>query len=436
MAHQPSPLNALAFYHQNGFVPAFEQASRFAGVNGRVATLPDIISARLNTPPAKNLGTFNSRNPSPWDQYFTTMSAEYVGLTKTGAKVIIVAHGVGPMSTSKGVVAAYRYQFSDKTRNRRGGRISRTEFLKLESGAYGDVSVIDFDSYTRRRQYPFISMLSSHEAMNDPLLLARLGPQAKKYLRRHTALARRWHKQEHPEAIVEHPKIIAVRDESNCPYQHVKIDEDLALGHLLSIAQIVNLHGREGDHPVTHWCCDVTGHGWNDGTRLVGVRAGEVTNIFRGPDAHELLRKKWSSLMEPSGLELTESGSYVLTKLSDGTWFTQVDKTGGAMDTGEPEFKVTSIEPIGKPVQFSTPVSHYHGFFKYHKREALAALPKGANAYALVGDPDNVWEDGNPVRQVCMIQPYRVIVDTTQRLIREAVLENDYDRLMRLYDAP
>jgi hypothetical protein len=436
MAIQPSSLNAVAFYHQNGFVPAFEQASKFAGSYGRVATLPDIISARLNTPPAKELGTFNSRNPSPWDQYFTTMSAEYVGLTKTGAKVIIVAHGVGPMATSKGVVEAYRYHFSDKTRSRRGGRISRSEFLKLESGAYGDVSVIDFESYTRRRQYPFISALRSNEAMDDPLVLARLGPQAKKYLRRHTALARRWHKQEHPQAIIEHPFIMTMRDESNCPYQHVKIDEDLALAHLLSIGQIANVHGWEGDHPVTHWSCDVTGHGWHDGTRLVGVRTGEVANIFRGPDAHQLLRKKWSILMELSGIESTESGSYVLTKMSDDTWFTQVDKVGGAMDTGEPEFKVISIEPIGKPVKFSTPVCHYHGFFKYHKCEALAALPEGANAYVLVGNPANIYEDGNPVRQVCMIQPYRVVVDMTQRLARESNLINDYDRLMRLYETP
>ncbi|MEK7512280.1 MAG: hypothetical protein AAB575_04705, partial [Patescibacteria group bacterium] len=137
--------SAMAFYNPNGFVPAFKQAKAFAGKDGRVATLPDILEARLATKPGEY----------PWESYFTTMSAEYVGLSKAGNPIAIVAHGVGPMSTLDGVLVAYSHEFNDKERNQRGGRISQEEFLKLESGAYGEVTIVDLVATWNRRIYQF-----------------------------------------------------------------------------------------------------------------------------------------------------------------------------------------------------------------------------------------------------------------------------------------
>jgi hypothetical protein len=169
---------------------------------------------------------------------------------------------------------------------------------------------------------------------------------------------------------------------------------------------------------------------------LIGVREGSITGVGKGPDPYRLLRSNWKQLMEPSGIKAPFPGAFhVLTQLTDETWFTQVDKMGDGMDNGEPEFLVTSIKPIGEPVQFFTDVRHYHGFFKYAKSEVRAVMPPGANAYALVGDPENVWEGGNPVKQTCMAQPYRVEIDHTRRLVREKTLANNYERMMELMKA-
>jgi hypothetical protein len=140
--------------------------------------------------------------------------------------------------------------------------------------------------------------------------------------------------------------------------------------------------------------------------------------------------------MEPSGNKRLLPGNfYTLIQLPDGTWFTQDHKSGGAMDNGEPEYLVTSIEPVGEPVQFFTDIHHYYGFFKYAKSEVRAVVPKGANAFVLVGDPTNIWKNGNPVKQTCMVQPYKVEIDHTRRLVLQKVLANDYERMMELMKA-
>lgn len=130
-----SSIGAMGFYHQDGFVSAWNQAKKFAQDDGKIATLPDIVEARLATYP----------NSVAWSNYYTTMTAEYFGLSRGGNKILIVAHSVGPMSTLDGVLKAYGFEFKDKDRNRRGGRIARSEFLKLESGYYGKVEVVEFE---------------------------------------------------------------------------------------------------------------------------------------------------------------------------------------------------------------------------------------------------------------------------------------------------
>ena len=102
------------------------------------------------------------------------------------------------------------------------------------------------------------------------------------------------------------------------------------------------------------------------------------------------------------------------------------------MDTGEPEFHVISLEKIGKPVKFTTTIGGYRGFFKYDIKEVEAIAPRGADVYTLAGDIEIISHEGNPEYHRVPVQFYRAEVDTSQRLIREDELCNDYKTLMKL----
>ncbi len=427
---------AMAFYHDKGFVSAYKQASKYAGKNGHIGTLLDWVDFRLGIGPYKEFGYHDPENPTPWDQYYTTMSAEYVGYGKEGLKILIVAHGIGPMSTLDGVLAAYSWHYNDKSRNREGGRISAEEFLKLESGYYGDVEIVDLEDYIRTREYPFIAHLHSSEAMNDPVLRARLGPKAVDYIKCHRAYAIKFHEQVHHKRNtlrIDNPYIIDVRGPASYWVDRYKIEDGMACAHLLSVGGISTSHHRS-EYNVPSWMSDIHVHEWYDGVRLIGVREGDITSIGKGPDPYHLLRTHWQELLVPSGNKRPLPGNfYTLMKLPDGTWFVQCHKPGAAMDNGEPEYLVTSIEPIGEPVSLYTDIHHYHGFFKYAKSEVRRVVePLGANAFALVGDPSNIWKDGNPVQQTCLVQAYRINIDHTRRLVSQDELGSDYERMMEL----
>ncbi len=421
----------MAFYHEKGFVPAFQQAIKFAGKDGRIGTMPDVIAARLVTAPYKEPGMIDVSNSTPWDRYYTTLTAEYFGLL-AGRTSIIVAHGIGPMSTLQGILDAYRYEFDDKSRNRRGGRISQEEFEKLARGEYGDVSIIDYEEYRNRwgdRHYRApTGYRRASDASRDALLIARLGPQAHEYITRHAALAREYYQKE-ARLVVADPYIIDVGEPGNLPYWCRQIEPGLAFAHLTSIGCITLVHHQNGLQ-LPSWTCDVDPHEWWNGVRLLGVRSGTVSEVIDGPDARNLLRKHWQELFEPSDLDRAPDGLFVLMQMPDKTWFTQVPKKGASADSYEPEFRVTSIEKVGELARFYTASNYPVPIFRYDLREAQAVLPKEANAYELVGDPTRTGGAGS--QETCLVQGYRIEIDHTQRLVRQDVLANDYDRMMQL----
>ena len=423
----------MAFYHEKGFVPAFQQASKFAGKVGHVGTMPDVIAARLATPPYKELGMSDPSNPTPWDRYYTTLTAEYFGFLG-GRTSIIVAHGVGPMSTLQGVLDAYRYQFDDKSRNHRGGRISQSEFEKLASNEYGDVSIIDYEEYRNRfgdGQFRApTGYRRASEASRDPLLVARLGQRAHEYIARHAALAREYY-QKQASLVIADPYILDVSDPNNLPYWCREVEKGLAFAHLTSIGGIGLVHHENGMR-LPSWACDVGIHEWWDGVRLLGARDGSAGTITDGPDAYILLRKHWKKLFESSGLKHVPNGIFVLMQMPDKTWFTQIPKKGASADTYEPEFRVTSMEKVGGLERFYTNSNYPVPIFRYDRREAQAVLPKEANAYELVGDPAKTG--GADSKETCLVQGYRVKVDYTKYLMRQDKLANDYDRMMQLLE--
>ena len=174
---------AMSFFHHDGLVPAFRQAEGWAGYDGRIATLPDIVAALMSTNPTDG----------EWSSYYTTLSAEYVGLNRDGNRKIVIAHGIGPMADLGGIKKAYSWQYKKKAGP--GGRITQEEFWDLLDGKYGKVAVVDFDEYIQFRQYPFIAVELASEAKVNPLLKARLGPQTEDYIEKIAEYARRYYRQ-------------------------------------------------------------------------------------------------------------------------------------------------------------------------------------------------------------------------------------------------
>lgn len=443
--------HAMAFYHKDGLPAAWLQAIKFAGVGGRIATMPDIVAARIETKPGD----------TPWETYFTTTTAEYFGKSRKGKFILIVAHGVGPMSTLDGIRKAYSWEYKDKTRSHRGGRITEQEFYDLEDGKFGEVSIIDIVEYCARYEYPFIQHLRLSQALTDPVLKARFGPETEKYLLTHAEYSRAWHREQagldpgNRYNIPDHvhqpflerrrdqhlqdgadnsdPFILGLDGAANCSYGcpkygFRKLEDGYALAHLVSTGSLCHSTHGGGESLILDTSC----HEWWNGVRLVGIQAGGSIRqgLHRGPDVEKLLRKNWQDLLVWTN-STEEIGFRALVKIGE-RWFTQYPKQGDGMDTWEPEYVVTFMEEVGLPVQFRTTVGGYHGFFKFGMNEVQAIAPPTANAYFFVGDPTNEWHEGNPTHQVAMVQFYRITADPTKRMMRSDQLCHDFDTLMRL----
>jgi hypothetical protein len=426
----------MAFYNPNGFVPAFKQAKSFAGKDGHVATLPDIVEARLVTTPGE----------APWENYFTTMSAEYVGLSRAGNPIAIVAHGIGPMATLDGVLAVYSHEFNDKGRNHRGGHIPQEVFLKLESGHFGEVSVVDLVATWNRRPYQFSNhAITRKEISEEPLWQARLGAKWLEYCRRHESIADAWY-EERGEKTLFLPCIIAMDDASNCSYSTRQMFDHwmgatpgTAIAHLLSIGHLAHaVHEYyESDYGKREQryslACDVSCHEWWNGVRLLGIKYGAAIRVHPGlPDYVELVKTQLEKLwrMNPKGARETTCGFWHLVKIGT-QFFTDYPKQGERMDNYEPEFLVTKIQRVGEPRQFRTTIGGYHGFFKYGTDEVQHITPAEANAYT-VGDVKIECKGGNPTHHVADVTFYGVEVDTTRRLIRMGDIYHDFDLMMSL----
>ncbi|MEI6835683.1 MAG: hypothetical protein WCK59_02520 [Candidatus Falkowbacteria bacterium] len=446
MTTEKNEPNAMAFYHRDGLTAAWQQAMMFAEKDGRIATMPDIVAARLQA----------KHSDSVWDKYYTTLTAEYVGYSRGGNLVLVVAHGIGPMATLEGIQKAYSWQYNDKSRNRRGGRITEKEFLDLVDGKFGEVYIVDLKKYLSKYfyEYPFIQILTATQAASDPVLNARFGPQCQEYIQRHTAEARAWHREQagldpenkynFPEekhqrfvdnrrelhlvygAENSNPYIIGVKDESNCSYKHQPIEKGYALAHLISTSGLCHLHHENKESLVL----DVSCHSWSDGTRLVGIKAGGGDNItiYDGPDPDQLLKRYWSKLWQPVS-EHSSAGFCRLVNIGS-QHFAQYQKNGNEVDNSEPEYMVKTMEKIGEPVLFRTEILGYYGFFRYDVNAVKAIAPPMANAYKFTTNSENEWHDGNPTHQTAMVQFYKIEADTTKRLIRVDQLARDYHLMM------
>lgn len=434
---------AMAFYHGDGFVPSYEDAKKFAGNEGRVATLPDIIRARLAT----------GLDSTPWVRYFTTNSSEFVGRSKGGRLIAIVAHGVGPMADKTGIMKAYAHSYQAKNTRVEGGRITLDEFRKLEDGFYGKVYVVDLEEYLDRYEFSFLSILRYSEAECDPMVRARLGGWYKEYLDFHLEYARKWHAEEsqkdpenryglagHEEYCVRRramhrefakpysdPFLISIKDGPLYRFFDRIAEPGLAFANLLSIGQLQSMNHEQHRSLVT----DVSCHSWNDGTRFVGVNTPErFQNIHPGPDDVEgLIEQNWESLLEPANEK--PFGFYQVMEYA-GRYFTHYGKKGDSMSTYTPEYLIEDITPVGEVQVFRTEIGGHYVFFRFDMKEIKRIAPPEANAFMFKGEPEIEMENGNAKYHTAPIQFYKISGSSKFRLPRPEKVRGNYELLMKL----
>lgn len=416
-------INALGFYHEHGMVPAWKLASDFSGKNGRIATIPDIMDARIN----------HDHENFVWNTYFTTLSAEYVGIGRNGNLILIVAHGVGPMSTLNGIQKAYSYSYNDTDRRKKGGRITQEEFLNLEAGKYGKVEVVNLENYLHSREYPFMAAIPESKEELDPVVRARLGNRYVEYIMRCRLNSAIWRNDpSESKDNRQNLQTLTMRD-GDVYYFHSRPEKGLAFAHLLSLGCISNMH-HDGGISLIH---DISCHDWTDGTRLVGIREpGQIIDIHPGFNYRQAVRNPKSR--EALVIEAEErplARMSIIEEVADGIWFTQTEKIGARMNTGILEYLVRSFEPVGEQTTFRTTIGGSRGFVKYDLSEVKAVAPKGANAYRFIG-ASIIWEGGNPEYHDVLVQFYRIEVDTSQRIMREDEVNKDarlLESLISLY---
>lgn len=463
----------VAFYHRDGLVAAWNFAERYAGTSGHVATLPDIVELRLGAKP----GT----KDSPWETWYTSASAEYVGVGADGRVKIIVAHGVGPMSTIDDIKTAYKWEWGDKTRHNNGGRITAQQFLDLESGKHGEVKIVDAADFIRSdgnlvRKFDIASVnvldfqeyldamglvdgynvfyryLTAPDALRDPLIRMRLGSEAYCYLMKHERIAKTYHAKERPNAGYrwaqgfddrDHPYITKVEKASNCAYtlpneavlkatgkwvDEPRVPEEgYALAHLLDIDALMRAHTVEVGVMLMS---SPNVHEWWNGAKFIAMPDGVVMNkgLDQGPDPDRMIHEHWEHFMSPVEEGYAPITPYLL-KYAHDEWFACYPKkfpNDQCMDDGDVEFHVRSVRRLGDDGRFTTDEMF---FLRYELAQVQALMPKEANAYEIV---DISGKDQNGLTTVT-VRFYEADVDTSRRLPRTDEIARDYERLMEVY---
>lgn len=392
-------IGAMQFYSES-LRDSYGFAKQFAGEDGHIATLPELITARAQTP----------MDSVAWSNYYTTASSEYFGTSRGGTDIVIVAHGNGPLCDITSIKAAY------KTGKRRfgDGTISNKIFRGLENGDYGPVEIIDFKKVRKTYANPWFTYVTLEQAGNDPLLKARLGAS--------------WR------TVIETLEVETLRDYGvgiNIPtiisdglfgYWNSTHRPSKPYAHLLSMSRVCTMHA-EGRVFISF---DVKPHANTDSTRFVGVRKdASPVDIHRGP---EILHEQIEKLTLPC-IRDTPLPRMMALKEFPGGWFSCTPKEGEAVDTGWPEHPVTQMKTVEPASKLRVPRSH---FLKYDIAEIIWGAPQEANAYYL-SDVQQVTH--NDLAALEATVHYCVAtVDETRKCITQGELKGDFDLQMFLLE--
>lgn len=398
---------------QEKFVNSLFFASRVAEkLKTNVATFPDLIRIRANI----------KEDGKAWNSWFTPFTTLYLGMYKK-KRIIVVAHHLGPLSTEQRLLewsqSGIKDEGSDREKYGQAGlpKVTQKEFTDLVEGKYGEVTVIDFETY----QQGFSSHLSGEhiiasDALIDPLLRALFGAEMEKFVEKHLAISTAYALAEKKDVHAE-KKIfqLGIRDrygwhlflKEKCDFPDEQpIGLFITLGcpasymnQDLSVSTEIRVHDDLGLAKFV----------------VLGDLAGDVENINFSPEKH------WKQCLVKS--EEVAPDFFVLIKKGN-KFFTEYPKDGNRMDTGEIMFEVEHFEEIGKQTFFETTDCRF--FLKYLIDEVKAVAPSEANAYAICGD----IKPGEKVK--VPVQFYNVKANTQYRVLRGEEVANDLPLLLRI----
>ncbi|MBI4141213.1 hypothetical protein HY485_05240 [Candidatus Woesearchaeota archaeon] len=408
---------------------AFKHAIKFKGKNGRLATLPDVVDAKIAA----------DDNDAIWHQYIATKTAEYFGSSRGGNKILIVGHNVGPFADDERVVdGEFKQGFLE---------LGRTEFRKLESGIYGPVEAFDLKDVCSDNSNDYFHLGT---AKNLKLLKARLGPRTDEFLERHDKLSQKY-LETTKERFTDNCIIQNAHDFSykflGFKRGNIKYDKNRVMyvrncsshknllrhgyyGYLITIdAPMVTHHSHNG-WSATGVTSTVGSQKFSDAARFIAIRGeGKLEKLSEGIEGIlDDVENNVELLMVPRDPKTTCVQPYTLTQVGD-NWFTQYRDEHSVMESGLPECKVVSIKAIGEPTTFRTEILGYYGLFKYELDTVKKLLPDCANAFVM-GEPHNVWENGDPKYQEAPITFFNVEINPTKRLLTPDEARKDWERIL------
>lgn len=226
------------------------------GVSARLATLPDIIDARLAS-------FFDS--PAWKLPYITTATAVYIGTVKQSLPLVVIAHGIGPMATLEGA-----HEFS---RNSVDITLERHKmFTRLVRGDYGIVSIFNLADVVGTLEQ-VQGLLTYADAIKHPIVQTLIGARIEEYAR---ALAQS--DTIHKEELSERHVII-----SRFGFEQFDLLEELEYGPVGFFVH-ADVTGRHSCGSCTSYCSKFTICPLNTAVRFVAVQGnGALTGISLGP---------------------------------------------------------------------------------------------------------------------------------------------------------
>jgi hypothetical protein len=413
MASMQKSVTSRSFFNDIGFAQSWNTARAFAGDTGRVATMKDIVQARAS----------NDTNKEVWNRYYTTTSAEYIGLSKGGVPLAVVTHGNGPLLTPEDWTKAYEQV--EGFHPQHNGYIDIANFY--------DVSIIDLSSYAPGGNRKFREYRTIDEALNDPWTVARMGNDlslAESYLQKIIDSSIIENPQGASDIIfaheIGHGALLPCGDdwESICIQKTLSNGErELAAARLLSISQLSNIHGVDKQGRVA-LLTEIDHHGRSNGSRFVGMRGNAHSDINEGSDVSELARNSPEKITVHHTGE--ESGKFEQLLEHSGKLYVQTRKHGCIMDSGYPLHHLKSSRKIADVVSIhlGDPASPF--FFKYDNADVVNHAPEGANAFLTVSKHQDDRGQGVDV------QFYQIEADYQTRILGRDEVYADIDLLVKL----
>jgi hypothetical protein len=363
----------------DSFLKALLFAQKIAKqTGGKIATMSDLAKMRTKS-------NFDSLT---WHSWVAPLSMLFFGVYR-GKRIIVVAHHLGPLITDERLKEWEKSGEKDKGNNREKygaagcPKITQDEFDKLVEGTYGDVIVLEFDHYfTNFKEHLYGGHLSIDMIVTDPLLKALLSDNAEEYqkfLDRCLDVSEKNAKEKNKEAgsgkkILE----LGIKDRYGCG--------------------LFNPHSKEINFPKTPIALMLTlGRpsfwGNHDLSVSTEVRTHERLDysqfVVLNDLDEELIKLKvniemnWQKCLVPNEKEFDTS---FFSLCGGSKLFAEYPKKidGAYIDTGKHMFPLIGLDTIGEPTYFQTDDCDF--FLRYHINEVKKISPKGANAYAIIGD--------------------------------------------------